>query len=65
MYSAPPVKSEAALQKELEKKEKKRKKKKLKTDHNPEEGGADNMGNNEDIDGVAMDPNFSEVNECS
>ena len=65
MYSAPPVKSEAALQKELEKKEKKRKKKKLKTDHNPEEGGVDGMGNSDDIDGVAMDPNFSQVSECS
>ena len=64
MYSAPPVKSEAALQKELEKKEKKRKKKKLKTDHNPEEG-ADGMGNSDDIDGVAMDPNFSQVKEYS
>ena len=51
VYSAPPVKSEAAL----------RKRKKLKTEHNPEEGEPDNAANVEDVDGVAMDPHLVQV----
>ncbi len=64
VYSSPPVKSEATLQMEQEKRDKKRKRKKQRIESaegEEREPGAAGGGTQEDVDGVAMETTSTQV----